>query len=40
MGIRTMRGGATQDTAAAAAALTKHWGMFCGAPCSSGLTVI
>lgn len=26
MGIRTMRGGATQDTAAAAAALTKHWG--------------
>lgn len=40
MGIRTMCTSATQDTAVASAALTKHAGMFCGAPGSSGLTQI
>lgn len=38
MGIRARRAGATQDTAVASAALTKHAGMFCGAPGSSGMT--
>lgn len=41
MGIRTMHGSATQDTAAAAAAaFTKHWRMFSGAPGLMGYTLI